>query len=116
MQAEPGAPLEMAPDASHELGLHTAVSLRSPALHDLCPDKVYPVLQVGEQEDPCARIEVQPGPAAPLEMASDASHVHGHDGDAPIPHFSIRHAVTVSRSAFVSLESNMSTSPTYCVL
>ena len=120
VQAEPGAPLEMAPDASHELGLHTAVSLRSPALHDLCPDKVYPVLQVGEQEDPCARIEVQPGPAAPLEMESDASHVvHGHDGDdedASIPHFSIRHAVTVSRSASVSLESNMSTSPTYCVL
>ena len=77
-------------------------------------------MQVGEQEDPCARIEVQPGPAAPLEMESDASHVvHGHDGDdedASIPHFSIRHAVTVSRSASVSLESNMSTSPTYCVL
>ena len=101
------------------MGLHTAVSLRSPALHDLCPDKVYPVLQVGEQEDPCARIEVQAEPGAPLEMASVALYVHGHDGDdedAPIPHFSIRHAVTVSRSASVSLESNMSTSPTYCVL
>ena len=62
------------------LGLHTAVSLRVPVLHDLCPDKVYPVLQVGEQEDPCARIEVQPGPAAPLEMESDASHVVHVDG------------------------------------
>ena len=50
-QAEPGAPLAMAPDASHELALHTAVSVRVPALHDLCPDKVYPVLQVGEQGD-----------------------------------------------------------------
>ena len=31
-------------------------------------------MQVGEQEDPPARVEVQPGPAAPLEMAPDASH------------------------------------------
>ena len=38
-------------EAVQSLGLHTAVSLRSPALHDLCPDKVYPVLQVGEQGD-----------------------------------------------------------------
>ena len=39
-QADPGAPLEMAPDASHELPLHTAVLVKVPALHDLCPDKV----------------------------------------------------------------------------
>ena len=31
-------------------------------------------MQVGEQEDPPARVGVQPGPAAPLEMAPDASH------------------------------------------
>ena len=41
---EPGAPLVMAPDASHDdealVPLHTAVSVRVPALHDLCPDKV----------------------------------------------------------------------------
>ena len=61
-------------EAVQSLGLHTAVSLRVPVLHDLCPDKVYPVLQVGEQEDPCARIEVQAEPGAPLEMAPDASH------------------------------------------
>jgi hypothetical protein len=36
------APLVMAPDASQELPLplHTAVSARVPALHDLDPDKV----------------------------------------------------------------------------
>ena len=73
-QADPGAPLAIAPDASHELPLHTAVSVRVPALHDLCPDKVYPVLHVGEHVAPSARVEVQPGPGAPLAMAPDASH------------------------------------------
>ena len=61
-------------EAAQSLGLHTVVSLRVPTLHDLCPDKVYPVLQFGVHDDPCARVEVQPGPAAPLEMAPDASH------------------------------------------
>ena len=40
--------------------------------------------------------------------------VDGHDAeneDASMPHFSMRHAVTVSRSASVSSESKMSTSP-----
>ena len=40
VQAEPGSPLGMAPDASHELPLHTAVSVRMPALHDLLPERV----------------------------------------------------------------------------
>ena len=56
------------------LPLHTAVSLSSPALHDLCPDKVYPSLHVGEQEDPCARLKVQAEPGAPLEMGPAALH------------------------------------------
>ena len=37
---EPGAPFVMAPDASHEMTLHTAVSVRVPAVHDLDPDRV----------------------------------------------------------------------------
>jgi hypothetical protein len=55
-------------------GLQTAVSVRVPVLQDLCPDKVYPVLHVGVQEDPCARVEEQAEPGAPLEMAPDAWH------------------------------------------
>ena len=39
VHSEPGAPLAMAPDASHGLGLHTAVSLRVPSVHDLVPDR-----------------------------------------------------------------------------
>ena len=100
------APLAMAAAASHELPLHAAVLVRVPALHDLCPDKVYPVLHVGVQEVPCARVDEQAEPGAPLEMAPDASH------DGSMPHFSTRPAVTISRSASVSLESKMSTSPT----
>ena len=70
------APLEMA-RWLHELGLHTAV-LEAAVLHD-SSDKVYPScrLAIGRS----GAVEVQPGPAAPLEMASDASHVHGHDGN-----------------------------------
>ena len=34
------APLAMAADASHELPLHTAVSVRVPAVHDLIPERV----------------------------------------------------------------------------
>ena len=56
------------------LGLQTAVLVRVPKLHDLVPDKVYPSLHDGVQDDPCARVEVQPEPGAPLEMAPDASH------------------------------------------
>lgn len=74
VQAEPGAPLEMGPAALHELPLHTAVSLRTPALHDLCPDKVYPVLQTGEHVEPSPRVEVQNGTGVPFSMAPDASH------------------------------------------
>ena len=66
--------MAMAAAASHELPLHTAVLVRVPALHDLCPDKVYPVLHVGVQEVPCARVDEQAEPGAPLEMAAAASH------------------------------------------
>ena len=63
----------MAPDASHELPLHTAVSVRVPALHDLVPDRVYPESQVGAHVVPSARVEVHPEPGAPLAIAPDAS-------------------------------------------
>ena len=56
------------------LGLHTAVLVRVPALHVLVLDKVYPSLHDGVQDDPCARVEVQPEPGAPLAMTPDASH------------------------------------------
>ena len=56
------------------LPLHTAVLVRVPALHDLVPDKVYPSLHDGVQDDPCARVEVQPEPGAPLAMTPAASH------------------------------------------
>ena len=68
------APSVMAPDASHELPLHTAVSVRVPLEHDLDPERVYPLLQVGVHVAPSARIEVQPGPGAPFAGAADASH------------------------------------------
>ena len=59
VQPEPGAPLAMTPDASHGLGLHTAVSVRVPALHDLVPERVYPVLHVGVHDDPLSRTSPQ---------------------------------------------------------
>jgi hypothetical protein len=86
-------------------GLQTAVSVRVPLEHDLDPDKVYPLLQVGVHVAPSARVEVHPEPGAPLVMAPDASH------EGALPHFSTRPAVTVSRSSSVSLELKMSTSP-----
>ena len=60
-------------EAVQSLGLHIAVSVRMPALHDLVPESVYPVLQTGVHEDPCARVEVQSF-RAPLAMAAAASH------------------------------------------
>jgi hypothetical protein len=97
-------PLVMASDASHESPLHTAVSVKVPTLHDLVPDRVYPAYPVSVHDEPIARLD-QHEPRAPLVMAPDASHEDG------IPHFSTRPAVTVARSASVSLESKMSTSP-----
>ena len=35
--------------------VHMALSSSMPALHDFCPDKVYPVLQVGVHNDPLSR-------------------------------------------------------------
>ena len=55
-------------------GLQTAVSVRVPLEHDLDPDKVYPLLQVGVHVAPSARVEVHPEPGAPFVMAPDASH------------------------------------------
>ena len=65
------------PDA-HALGLHVAaVSL--PSIHELCPDTVYPWLQVGLHVLPDASAAVQ-SPLAPLAGAAEASHGLGvHD-------------------------------------
>ena len=57
-----------------ELLVQTAVSVRVPLLHDLPPDRVYPLSQVGVHVAPSARVEVQ-SPLAPFEGAPDASHV-----------------------------------------
>ena len=56
---------------SHGFGEQVAV-VSVPALHDDVPDTVYPELQVGVHDEPCARVEVQLF-KAPLEMAPDAS-------------------------------------------
>ena len=69
------APLATAVDASQELPLHTAVSVRIPAAHDLVPDRVYPVLHVGAHVEPLARVFGQ-GDALPKLMGSAAS-LHG---------------------------------------
>ena len=72
------APLATAPEASQELPLHTDVSVRVPALQDLVPERVYPLLQIGVHDEPCASVEVQSDPAAaPFDIAPDASHGSG---------------------------------------
>lgn len=40
VQSDPAAPFDIAPDASHRSGLHTAVSVSVPAVHDLVPERV----------------------------------------------------------------------------
>ena len=40
VQPDPAAPFDIAPDASHGSGLHTTVSVRAPAVHDLVPERV----------------------------------------------------------------------------
>ena len=57
----------------HGSGSHLVVSVRMPALHDICPDKVYPALHVGVHDAPCARAELQ-SPTPPFVGAADASH------------------------------------------
>ena len=42
-------------------------------------------MQVGVHDEPCARVEVQPDPAAPFDIAPDASH-----GSALQPAVSVR--------------------------
>ena len=70
------APLVMAPDASHGVAVQAAVSVRVPLLHDLEPETVYPVSQVGVHDEPLARVDVQSF-RAPLVMAPDASQGGG---------------------------------------
>ena len=40
VQLGPEAPFDIAPDASHGSGLHAAVSVSVPAVHDLVPERV----------------------------------------------------------------------------
>ena len=62
----------MAPDASQESPLHTAVSVRVLPLHDLVPDRVYPESQVGVHVDPLAS-KLGHEEASPLAIANAAS-------------------------------------------
>ena len=72
----PSSPVLLKSDeATHASGLHTAVSVRIPAAHDLVPDRVYPVLHVGAHVEPLARVFGQ-GDALPKLMGSAAS-LHG---------------------------------------
>ena len=103
----PAPPFVGAADASHGFAEHVA-AVSVPALQDDVPDTVYPELHVGWHVDPLARELVQ-SPAPPFVGAADASHVLS-------THFLMSSRVTVSRSASVSSESKVSTSPTYCVL
>ena len=71
---DPAAPAKenLSGDAG-ELALHTAVSVRVPALHDIVPERVYPESQVGLHDAPLAR-ELVHVPTAPFVGAADASH------------------------------------------
>ena len=69
----PTAPFVGAVDASHVgVAVQATVLVRVPLLHDLEPERVYPVLQVGVHDEPLARVDVQSF-RAPLVMAPDAS-------------------------------------------
>ena len=64
----------------HALGPRTLeFGVRVPSIHELCPDTVYPWLQVGLHvlRDPSAAVQ---SPLAPLAGAAEASHGLGvHD-------------------------------------
>ena len=68
----PASPFVGAADASHGLGLHTAVLVRLYLEHDLEPASVYPLLHVGAHELPLGRTEGH-GDATPFVIAADAS-------------------------------------------
>ena len=57
----------------HGLGKHAAVSVSVPALQVLDPDKVYPLLHVGLQDAPSARLDAQSDPGTPLAIDPEAS-------------------------------------------
>ena len=68
----PTPPLAGAVDASHAFAEHVA-AVKVPALHELVPDTVYPLLHVGWHVDPDAN-ELVHDPTPPLVGAVDASH------------------------------------------
>ena len=68
----PTPPLVGAVDASHAFAEHVA-AVKVPALHELVPDTVYPLLHVGWHVDPDAN-EFVHDPTPPLVGAVDASH------------------------------------------
>ena len=67
----PTPPLVGAADASHAFAEHVA-AVKVPALHELVPDTVYPLLHVGWHVSPDANELVQ-FPTPPLVGAVDAS-------------------------------------------
>ena len=67
----PTPPLAGAVDASHAFAEHVA-AVSVPALHELVPDTVYPLLHVGWHVDPDAN-ELVHVPTPPLVGAVDAS-------------------------------------------
>ena len=69
---DPTPPLVGAVDASHGFAEHVA-AVKVPALHELAPDTVYPLLHVGWHVDPYAN-ELVHDPTPPLVGAVDASH------------------------------------------
>ena len=52
--------------------MHTTVLVRVPAVPDLVPERVYPVLHVGVHDAPCVRVDVQSF-RSPLATAPEAS-------------------------------------------
>ena len=67
----PTPPLVGAVDASHAFAEHVA-AVKVPALHELVPDTVYPLLHVGWHVNPVAN-ELVHDPTPPLVGAVDAS-------------------------------------------
>ena len=71
----PTPPFAGGVEASQAFAVHVA-AVSVPALHELVPDRVYPVVHVGWHVDPLARVLVQ-SPTLPFAGAVDASHGFG---------------------------------------
>jgi hypothetical protein len=69
----PKAPFVGAGGSLHGSGLHSKVLVYEPYEHDLLPDAVYPLLQVGVHEAPLSRLDPHV-PAPPFVGATAALH------------------------------------------